>query len=82
MDNVRDPALGEGFADRSPVGEVEFEELPAGGALEEAKSCPLEGRVVVGIKVVDSDDGVARLEESPGDVKADESGCTGDEYGG
>jgi hypothetical protein len=63
------------------VGEIEFRETEAFelGQLREARI--LQRRIVIGVEIVEADDGAAGFQQPPRDVKADETGGAGDEDG-
>src|SRR5438034_8980106 len=61
------------------IGDVEPDKLEPVEVAELLKARLLQLRIVVGIEIVDSHDGVAALEEPFRDVVADESGRAGDE---
>ena len=65
--------------DRGAIGEIALHELEAGvdGKLGEPRL--FQRRVVVGVEIVDSDDGAAVGEQALGNMIADEPGDSGDE---
>ena len=80
-DDPRRPVELEHVRERLPVGHVRADEREprVGGELRQARL--FERRVVVVVQVVQAEDGMTILEETPGDVKADESGGACDKDG-
>jgi hypothetical protein len=79
MHNAGEFAFGEQRRDAVTILEIEFAEAEILEAGKFSKPRLLERGIIIGIDVIDADDGVALFDETPSDVKSNESCGAGDE---
>ena len=77
MDDLRDLGLREQRIDRRLVGDVDRAQIQA--AAQGRDPVMLDLRIVVVVKVVDADHGIAAREQAARHVGADEAGCAGEQ---
>ena len=81
MHHVGEAMLGKKRRHASAVRKVEFDEAEAFELFELGEARLFQPGIVVGVQVVDADNGAALPEQQPRDVEADEAGGAGDEGG-
>lgn len=79
--DLRKPMRGEKMGDAVSIGEIEMLELKRAEPPELAQSRAFEARIVIGIEIVNADDGSPALQQPARDMKTDKPGCAGDEDG-
>src|SRR5581483_277537 len=81
MDDVGKAVLAEQCGHSVAVGEVKPDETHASGLLELAAAGVLQRGVVICVHIVEADHVAAVFQQTPGDMKADKPGCSGDQDG-
>ena len=81
MHDMGEPMLGKQGRHAGAVGEIEPDEAEAGKLCEFGEPRVFQRRIVIGVEIVDADDGAAAFQQTPADVIADETGGAGDKYG-
>ena len=79
MDDGVEAIGGKQFAKRRAIGDVALLEVEIRVSGEFGQAGFLQLRVIVGIEIVERDDGAAVGEQTPRDVKADEAGRPSDQ---
>ena len=79
MHDVGKAMLGEQRRHAGAVGEIELDEAEAAILRELVEARLLERRIVVGVEIVEADDGAAIRQQPARHMKADEAGRAGDE---
>src|SRR6185437_16223498 len=79
MHDMRKPVLGEQRGNAVAVGKVELDEAEAGMSGKLRETGILQLRIVIGVEVVEADNGAAAFQKSLGDVEADKTGGAGNE---
>ena len=81
VDHPARPRGGEQGGDAVAVSQVQRMMVIGGVGLKLGQARLLQRRIVIGVEVVQADDALAPLQQTPGGVKADEAGGAGDQDG-
>ncbi len=80
MNHARKPLLGEQTRQTVTIAEVDLRELESVVVLKQGEARFLQGGIVVGVHVVETDNSTPLLQEPLRDMKADKAGSAGDQH--